>query len=76
MAVSLKQMWNFMNVVQVLAYIRFFVAWPAFMMLVLEFLDNALTMKPITDPFFELGKSKFDLANSTLSDQGLKDAGV
>ena len=34
MAVSLKQMWNFMNVVQVLAYIRFFAAWPAFMILV------------------------------------------
>jgi len=76
MAVSLKQMWNFLNIVQVLAYIRLFVAWPAFMMLVLQFLDDAVTLKPVTDPFFEIGQSQFDKANSTLSDQGMKDAGI
>ena len=29
-AISLKSMWNFLNVVQVLAYMRFYARWPAF----------------------------------------------
>ena len=32
MAFSLKSMWNLMNVIQVLAYMRFYTSWPAFMM--------------------------------------------
>ena len=59
-----------------LSYLRFFAAWPAFMMLVLKFLDDTITLKPVTDPIFDYGKSQFEIANSTLSDQGLKDAGV
>ena len=29
LAASLKSMWNLMNVIQVLAYVRFFTGWPA-----------------------------------------------
>ncbi len=46
------------------------------MMLILKFLDDAITLKPVTDQVFNFGKSKFEVANSTLSDQSLKDAGV
>ena len=33
-------------------------------------------MKPISDPIFDYGKSKFQKANETLSDEGLRNAGV
>ena len=65
-----------MNVVQVLAYLRFFTGWPALMMEVLTHLDNSITLKPITDPIFDYGKTQFERANSTLSDEVMKNAGV
>ena len=39
-------------------------------------MDNAITMKPISDFAFEYGKSQFENANSTLTDEGMKDMGV
>ena len=48
-----------MNVIQVLAYMRFFTAWPAYMTEIFVYMDNAITLKPLTDPIFDLGKSKF-----------------
>ena len=33
-------------------------------------------MKPVSDVVMDYGKSKFELANQTLSDEGLKNAGV
>ena len=59
MAVSLKSMWNLMNVIQVLAYMRFFSHWPAFMMEIFRYMDDAITLKPITDTIFDYGKTKF-----------------
>ena len=50
--------------------------WSATMKFVLEQMDNAITLKPITDPIFEIGASKFELINSTLSDEGLKNSGI
>ena len=35
-----------------------------------------MTLKPISDPIMDFGKSKFEIANQTLSDEGLKGAGV
>ena len=58
-AVSLKAMWNLMNVLQVLTYIRFYTGWPIMMMLVLENMDNAITLKPLSDLAYEYGKSQF-----------------
>ena len=55
LAASLKSMWNLMNVIQVLAYVRFYSGWPAFMTKVFEFMDNAITMKPVTDYVFDYG---------------------
>ena len=55
LALSLKSMWNLMNVIQVLAYIRFFSGWPAIMMEVFKYMDNAITLKPVSDPIFEYG---------------------
>ena len=57
LAISLKSMWNLMNVIQVLSYVRFFSGWPALMLEVFKNLDNAITLKPVSDPIFEYGKS-------------------
>jgi len=76
LALSLKSMWNLMNVIQVLAYVRFFTGWPAFLLEIFKYMDNAITMKPISDLAFEYGKTQFEKANSTLTDDGMKDMGV
>ena len=44
LALSLKSMWNLMNVIQVVAYIRFFSGWPAIMLEVFKYLDDAVTL--------------------------------
>ena len=76
LAVSLKSMWNLYNVIQILAYIRFFTGWPAFMMEIFMHMDNAVTLKPISDPMFEYGMSGFEKANMTLTDEGMRAMGV
>ena len=75
-AVSLKSLWNLMTVAQVLAYMRFYTAWPAFMMLILEYADNAITLKPISDYVYDYGKTQYQKANETLSDESLRSVGV
>lgn len=65
-----------MNVVQVLAYIRFFSGWPALMLELFKYLDDAVTLKPVSDPIFEYGQSKFDKANATLTDYRMKNMGI
>ena len=75
-ALSLKSMWNFMNVIQVLAYLRFYSNWPAFLNMQFVQLEYAVTLKPISDPVMDLGKSKFEIASQSLSDESLKSAGV
>lgn len=62
LSVSLKSMWNLYNVIQILAYIRFFTGWPAFMLELLMYLDNTVTMKTISDPIMEYGQSEFTIA--------------
>lgn len=76
LALSLKSMWNLLNVVQVLSYVRFFTGWPAFMLEIFKYMDNAITLKPISDLAFDYGKSQFEKANSTLTDEGMYDMGV
>ena len=55
LALSLKSMWNLMNVIQVLSYVRFFSGWPALMLEVFKYMDNAITLKPVSDPIFDYG---------------------
>ena len=58
-AVSLKSMWNLLNVIQVLAYMRFYAKWPAFMERLLLWMDNVVTLKPVSDKVFDYGKTQF-----------------
>ena len=76
LALSLKSMWNLMNVVQVLAYVRFFTGWPAQMLGIFEYMDNAITLKPVTNLVFDYGKNQFEKANATLTDEGMQGMGV
>ena len=76
LSVSLKSMWNLYNVCQILAYIRLFTNWPALMDSVFLYLDNAITLKPISDVLFDFGKSDFELVDSTLNDEQMKSLGV
>ena len=46
-----------MNVIQVLAYVRFFTAWPALMKELFKYMDDAITLKPVMDPIFDYGKT-------------------
>ena len=69
-------MWNLLNVVQVLAFMRFYTRWPALMAQILLWMENAVTMKPVSDKVFDFGKDKFERANQTLSDESLLEAGI
>ena len=55
---------------------RFYAKWPAFIDIQLLQLEYAITMKPVSDLAMDYGKTKFELANQTLSDEGLKNSGV
>ena len=46
------------------------------MMLVFEYADNAITLRPISQPIFNYGKTKFEIANSTLANEDLLGLGV
>ena len=53
---------------QVLAYMKYYTKWPALMNEILQWIDNAITLKPITDAAFDFGKTKFEIVNATLTD--------
>ena len=65
-----------MNIIQILAYFRLYANWPAMIGFQLNQLELAITLKPVSDLVMDFGKSKFQLANETLSDENLKKAGV
>ena len=58
-AISLKSMWNLMNIIQVLSYMRLYSNWPAMIDFQLNQLELAITMKPVSDLVMDFGKSKF-----------------
>lgn len=76
LSVSLKSMWNLYNVCQILAYIRLFTNWPALMDSVFLYLDNAITLKPISDAFFDYGQTEYERVESTLNDEKMKAMGI
>ena len=46
------------------------------MLEIFKYMDDAITLKPVSDPIFEYGQSQFDKANATLTDEGMKNMGV
>lgn len=45
LSVSLKSMWNLLNVMQVLAYLRSFTSWPALIELITKNIIEAIYLK-------------------------------
>ena len=76
LGISLKSLWNLLNVMQVLSYMRFYADWPVFLMEIFVYMDNTITLKPLMDPIFEIGKDNFEIASQKLENQALENAGI
>ena len=59
-----------------MSYMRFYTRWPAVVDGMLLQMEDAITLDPLADRIFDFGKSKFEIANHTLSDESLLNAGV
>ena len=59
LASSLRSMWNFMNVMQIVVYTRLACAYPANAEMMIGYLDDALTMKPIMEPVLNYFQGSF-----------------
>ena len=46
------------------------------MMEIFTHMDNAITLKPISDLIFDFGKTQFEKADAALTDEVMKNAGV
>ena len=53
LAVSLKAMWNLMHVMQLMAYLRLVVDWPANANMMLNSMHNAITLENIINSFYD-----------------------
>ena len=62
LSVSLKQMWNLFNVMQVLAYSRVFTKWPALGKGVITYIIDAIYLKKINEAIMDYGKTEFEVA--------------
>ena len=58
-AVSLKAMWNLMHVMQVIAYLRLLVEWPANASMMLKAIHNAATLENLVNAFYDTFRKKF-----------------
>lgn len=62
LSVSLKQMWNLLNVMQVLTYARNFTPWPPLVDKLLDVLVEALYLNALSTAALDFGKTKFEAA--------------
>ena len=72
LAVSLKAMWNFHNVMQVLAYLKFFTDWPVIVDQILSQIFDAITLKPLIMPMLEYGRDRFEIFSETVTNEMLR----
>ena len=63
LAVSFKAMWNLMHVMQVIAYLRLAVNWPANTSMMQNSIHNALTLENLIKYFTDKFKDEFDGEN-------------
>ena len=42
---------------------RFYTNWPVLMMEIFIYMDNTITLKPLMDPIFEIGKDNFEITS-------------
>ena len=46
------------------------------MIKIFEYMDHAITLKPVTDLVFDYGKTQYEKAKQKLTDEGMKNIGV
>ena len=63
LAVSFKAMWNLMHVMQVIAYLRLLVNWPANTSMMLQSMHNALTLENLINDLYDNFFDAFDGEN-------------
>ena len=59
LSVSLKQLWNLFNVMQVLAVSREFTHWPALIDEVIKYIIEAIYLQKVSDTVMNYGKTQF-----------------
>ena len=68
-SISLKIMWNIMNVMQVLAYTRLFSLWPANIKAVMDAIQLAITMDVFYDKLTNWGLDQYEIAERQWSNE-------
>ena len=64
LSVSLKQMWNLFNVIQVLNYFRSFSVWPALIDNIITYIIDAIYLKELNKTIMNIGQSEFEQVKS------------
>ena len=59
LSVSLKQMWNLLNVMQVLAYARNFIVWPCMVEMIIKYIIEAIYLNQVNSAIMDYGKTQF-----------------
>lgn len=54
-------MWSLLNALQVVAFLRYYTLWPAIIDKTLARIFEVITLKFLSDPILQYGKSKFDI---------------
>ena len=62
-------MWNLFNVMQVLAYTRGFVQWPALVDSVVTYIIDANYLETVNKEIMEFGMTEFEVAKSSTKDE-------
>ena len=62
LSVSLKQMWNLLNVMQVLAYSKNFTQWPALVESINTQIIESIYLTKFNNEIMDLGKTQFEKA--------------
>ena len=76
LSVSLKQMWNLLNVMQVLAYFKHFSKFPAIIDSFITYIIDALYLKKVIDFFMNIGLSKFEQLKTKTKEEFLLEQGI
>lgn len=76
LSVSLKQLWNLFNVLQLLSILKNFTKWPALVQEVIKFITEAVYLKNVTYTIMDYGRSKFEIAKDNTKDSFLFDQGI
>ena len=74
--ISLKSMWNLLNVVQVVIYLRLISDWPANSMKIMKALHNANTLQPYLDKFNKFTEKYREVEQEEYTQEELERVGV